>query len=160
MPDELPPFPAAHDPEFAEKRRAWMRAYAKLKNNTPEGRAANKARKDRYRAKPGVRDHERAWAREYNRTRRTPEQRRASAFKHHHGIERDEADRLSAAQGNRCATCGEPPTGRGHCGRLHVDHDHETGRIRGLLCNRCNQALGLVHDRPETLRAMIEYLSS
>ncbi len=42
-----------------------------------------------------------------------------------------------AAQGGGCALCGSPPRTR----QLHIDHDHKTGRVRGLLCFRCNRAL-------------------
>jgi hypothetical protein len=41
---------------------------------------------------------------------------------------------------------------------MHVDHDHGTGAIRGLLCSSCNQALGQMKERPELLRAAAEYL--
>jgi Recombination endonuclease VII len=43
-------------------------------------------------------------------------------------------DRLLAEQGGVCAICGATPKTR----RLHIDHDHKTGRVRGLLCHRCN----------------------
>ena len=46
-------------------------------------------------------------------------------------------DRLIAAQRGVCAICGAPPKTR----RLHIDHDHRTGKVRGLLCQRCNRAL-------------------
>lgn len=46
-------------------------------------------------------------------------------------------DRLIAAQGGVCAICGAPPKTR----RLHIDHDHRTDRVRGLLCQRCNRFL-------------------
>ena len=45
--------------------------------------------------------------------------------------------RMLEAQGGGCAICGTPPKSR----RLHVDHDHKTGNVRGLLCYRCNRAL-------------------
>lgn len=53
------------------------------------------------------------------------------------GVDAAEYDRLLAAQGGGCAICGALPKTR----RLHVDHDHRTGRVRGLLCHRCNRAL-------------------
>jgi recombination endonuclease VII len=49
----------------------------------------------------------------------------------------DEYDAMLAAQGGVCAICGNAPKTR----RLHVDHDHRTGAVRGLLCYRCNRAL-------------------
>lgn len=42
--------------------------------------------------------------------------------------------------------------------KLAIDHDHETGTVRGLLCPSCNQALGLLKDSPDILRAAIHYL--
>ena len=53
------------------------------------------------------------------------------------GVTVEQYDALLAAQGGGCAICGNPPKTR----RLHVDHDHKTGRVRGLLCHRCNRAL-------------------
>ena len=41
---------------------------------------------------------------------------------------------------------------------LHVDHDHETGKVRGLLCFSCNRILGASQDNPEILKILIEYL--
>jgi hypothetical protein len=53
------------------------------------------------------------------------------------GIDDATYERLLAAQGGHCALCPNVPKTR----RLHVDHDHKTGRVRGLLCYRCNRAL-------------------
>lgn len=49
----------------------------------------------------------------------------------------DQYERLLAAQGGHCALCPNGPKTR----RLHVDHEHSTGRVRGLLCHRCNRVL-------------------
>jgi Recombination endonuclease VII len=53
------------------------------------------------------------------------------------GVSDDEYARMLAAQNGGCAICGSPPKTR----RLHVDHDHGSGKVRGLLCHRCNRAL-------------------
>jgi hypothetical protein len=53
------------------------------------------------------------------------------------GLSLAEYDALLAAQGGGCAICGNPPKTR----RLDVDHDHKSGKVRGLLCHRCNRAL-------------------
>lgn len=66
-------------------------------------------------------------------------------------------------QGGRCAACGRPETSLGNHGkvkRLAVDHNHETGEVRGLLCLSCNVALGLVDDDVNRLLALAEYLRS
>ncbi|HEX2193006.1 MAG TPA: endonuclease VII domain-containing protein [Acidimicrobiales bacterium] len=73
------------------------------------------------------------------------------------GITIAEYDAMLAAQGGVCAVCKRPPTPGIS---LHVDHDHETGRIRGLLCFRCNNALGDLEDDPALLRAAARYLEA
>lgn len=63
------------------------------------------------------------------------------------------------AQGNRCAICGHPPSGKGHCSRLHVDHDKAAGQIRGMLCANCNRGIGLLRDSVSVLAAATLYLT-
>lgn len=58
-----------------------------------------------------------------------------------------------------CGICGSAKVGCSkRYGNFHVDHDHRTGRIRGLLCQGCNVGLGAFRDNPETLAKAIEYL--
>lgn len=62
---------------------------------------------------------------------------------------------MLAAQGGVCAICGETnASGRD----LSVDHDHETGEIRQLLCSNCNTGIGLLKDNPELLIKASAYL--
>ena len=66
----------------------------------------------------------------------------------------DQYDELSAQQGDKRAICsGVNKDGR----RLFVDHDHVTGKIRGLLCHNCNSVLGFAGDSPKFLAAAIKY---
>lgn len=70
-------------------------------------------------------------------------------------------DAMLAAQGDVCAICRNPETHPGHSGtprRLVVDHDHDTGMVRGILCSRCNQGVGYFSDSIATLEAAIAYL--
>lgn len=77
----------------------------------------------------------------------------------HYGISIADYEALRMAQGSRCAICGtDKPGGRGK--QLHVDHCHETGLIRGLLCNKCNSAIGYFADSPKRLRRAAAYLES
>ena len=48
--------------------------------------------------------------------------------------------------------------GCNHTGCLVVDHDHKTGKVRGLLCHNCNRALGLLHDDQELMQKASEYV--
>ncbi|WP_409071688.1 endonuclease VII domain-containing protein [Burkholderia pseudomallei] len=61
-------------------------------------------------------------------------------------------------QGGVCAICKRAPSGRGIAAVLHVDHDHTTGIVRGLLCTRCNRALGAFDDDPQRLIDAAAYL--
>ena len=64
-------------------------------------------------------------------------------------------------QNGVCATCKNPNTnGRKDTNNLYVDHNHETGKVRGLLCSNCNRALGLLGDNTHILQSMIEYLNA
>lgn len=72
--------------------------------------------------------------------------------------ERSYAD-LLAAQGGRCAVCGSADPRRKGDTNFVVDHDHATGRVRGLLCHHCNRALGLFQDSEELLLKAAAYLS-
>ena len=73
------------------------------------------------------------------------ESRRGARIKHRYGVTLEEYDRMFAAQDGKCAVCGEVPGDnvRAHWGgKLCIDHCHETGKVRGLLCNDCNLAVG------------------
>ena len=73
-----------------------------------------------------------------------------------YGISEVEYQHLLKKQKGLCAICGRGP-GRGDLA-LCVDHDHKTKRIRGLLCHRCNVALGLLDEKPQRLRKALRYL--
>ncbi|WP_233521924.1 endonuclease VII domain-containing protein [Streptomyces triticagri] len=65
---------------------------------------------------------------------------------------------MSAAQNHRCAICGahgDPADDN----RLHIDHDHDSGLVRGLLCGLCNRGIGALRHDPETLRSAMQYLA-
>lgn len=82
-----------------------------------------------------------------------PEQR-ATVLKRKYNLTPDEYDALLEAQGGGCAICGRAAG----MVRLAVDHDHQTGKIRGLLCAACNQGLGLFMDSSDHLQRAVEYL--
>ena len=74
-----------------------------------------------------------------------------------YGMTLADREALIAAQGGACAICGTT-TPTGHGARLHVDHCHATGEVRGMLCTKCNRALGLFEDNTESLASAITYL--
>lgn len=72
-------------------------------------------------------------------------------LKARYGLTLEEFDRRVKAQNGVCAVCKEAPA-------TDVDHDHRTGRVRGILCEPCNGSIGLFHDDPKIIRKAIEYL--
>lgn len=79
-------------------------------------------------------------------------QRRIYQLRSQFGLTPDDYEAMVQAQDGRCALCQQP------CAKLHVDHCHTSGRIRGLLCVPCNVFLGRIHESVETLERMIAYL--
>lgn len=79
-----------------------------------------------------------------------------------YGLTRSEYDALLAAQSGRCKICGRTETHTSNGGdavrELAVDHCHDTGQVRGLLCGRCNSAIGLLGHDEELLLAAVRYL--
>lgn len=112
-----------------------------------------------YRSDPKVRERQRRAAEEYRG--RYPDRVRATNrsggregyLRKRYGMSEAEFNRRAAAQGGGCAICGRQ-------GELHVDHDHGTSAVRGLLCGQCNRALGLLADDPARLAAAIAYLNA
>lgn len=74
-----------------------------------------------------------------------------------YGLSDEQYQTLLAAQDGRCAICGGTEWG-GKTKTPHVDHDHATGAVRGLLCSACNHGLGNFRDDPVRMRAAADYL--
>jgi NAD-dependent dihydropyrimidine dehydrogenase PreA subunit len=86
---------------------------------------------------------------------RHPDKRRQYSIKERgYEISNDEYHQMLEDQEGACGICNEEPEGRG----LHIDHDHTTGKVRALLCHRCNTALGLLRESPSLLRTAADYL--
>jgi len=98
------------------------------------------------------------YAREWNRKNRDSSRR--TKYKVHlrsaYNISVAEYEKMSLSQMGLCAICDEPPGNMKP--RLVVDHNHETGKVRGLLCGGCNILLGNAKDSIALLRRAIAYL--
>lgn len=77
-----------------------------------------------------------------------------AAYRRKYGISYDTYLRISASQGGLCAICKCRPKKK-----LVVDHAHDTGEVRGLLCAPCNSGIGLLRDSPEVLLGGVDYLA-
>lgn len=146
----------------------------KARRRTPEERAKANAYAREYRKRPDRREKHLADMRarhtanalEINQNRRE-RYRNDSSYRHQkrignicwlYGISPEEYNSLVLGQDGKCAVCHKPE-GTSRRERLCVDHDHDTGKVRGLLCSGCNVALGLLEEdvyRIEELRAYLE----
>lgn len=78
-----------------------------------------------------------------------------------YGVSREEINKMVEDSGGRCNICGSigfVMDKSKHSAKLVVDHDHQTDRVRGLLCHNCNRGLGLFQDDRRILENSIEYL--
>lgn len=78
-------------------------------------------------------------------------------IQHRYGLNMRQYKTLLELQDNRCAICRQEEQKRSH---LSVDHDHATGKVRGLLCDDCNNMLGRAKDNPDVLRQAALYLEN
>jgi hypothetical protein len=113
------------------------------------------SRRQRYAEDPDYRERNIASARRY----RASHKEKLSDFERQrrYGLSAADYQAMLARQGGRCAACKKKP---GPKSRLEVDHCHLTGRVRGLLCTKCNTMLGMGDDDPDRLRAGIAYLEA
>jgi len=109
---------------------------------------------------PEQREAQRKYSREWMREHRKNHFSGNANLWQNHGITQAQYDAMHVAQNGRCAICQtDKPTGRGK--KLHVDHCHRTKKIRRLLCQRCNSAIGFLEylQHNHLLEAAISYLN-
>jgi hypothetical protein len=127
------------------------------------------AKRQRYLADPAVvKARVKRWQQEnperlnaYRRARRlepeVKERERAGHLKRKYGMTIEQYLAMLAAQGGGCFICTRPPR---EDSSLHVDHDHSTGTVRGILCFACNNALADFQEDTQLLRKAIDYLAT
>jgi len=93
--------------------------------------------------------NQRAWR------KANPDKFKNIQLKYRFGITLKEHNDMLTAQKNKCAICNKTFRKKA---KICIDHSHVTGKIRGLLCQNCNVALGMVDDKIATLKNMISYL--
>lgn len=110
------------------------------------------------------------WSKDGKRSHCKACRRQASADRHRetnllqkYDLTLQEYDELIKTQGGVCACCGKPETaldtkGNGKLRPLSIDHCHISDAIRGLLCYRCNITLGILHENPERVKALLKYV--
>lgn len=140
-------YDAARYLENRESRRAHNKEYYKNPENVAKRKAYLAARY------PEKRESLLAYAKEY---RGKYSEELSYIYLRKYGITSDEYNELFESQQGRCAICGGHQTEFKK--RLHVDHDHDTGQVRGLLCGTCNTGLGMFRDNIDLLDKAIKYL--
>lgn len=131
------------DPGTAELLRvpgdpsAAAKACKKCKQTKPLGDFPNT---------PRTRDKRESWCKECHKPGN-----RDRTIRRKYGITSAQYDAMVEAQGGRCAACGESH-------KLVIDHCHKSGKVRALLCDRCNRLLGVADDKIDLLKAAIAFL--
>lgn len=123
--------------EYRKLHREQLKEYAKEYYKNNKEKALESSRKSRIKNKENV---------------------RVSQLKCTYGITLDDWNSLFEKQEGRCAICKRPQDYFEKS--LAVDHNHKTGKVRGLLCENCNRAIGLLYDNIDSLRNAIDYLES
>lgn len=160
----------------AERTRLWKKAHPERvrqlnaeslqrspRQYTPEQRAAAVQRTKQWGKDNPERAAElrRATVRRYTakHPERVKQRFRKWVLRTKYNITWEQYHEMLEAQGGCCAICEtDKPEGRGQC--FHVDHDHKTGRVRGLLCTNCNNMLGRAKDNPALLRKGASFLEA
>lgn len=140
--------------ERALRQKEYFRAWRLANPERAKAIQARYAKKHR----DELREKSRRWSKA-NHGRYRDEKRRAH-LRREFGLTIDQYEEMFTAQGGLCAICRHPETHRRKNERhnLAIDHCHATGRVRGLLCNSCNRAIGLLKDSIELAQAAAEYL--
>jgi protein-arginine kinase activator protein McsA len=137
----------------SEKGKAACRRNHATYRATAKGKAACAGTYSRYmKSEKGINTRK-----VYTRSEARHRQDRVSRLIREYNITPEIFDSMSAAQGGGCAICRKPNTRRA---QLVVDHDHSTGKVRGLLCDNCNLALGYLKDNLDILLRAADYLRS
>lgn len=149
--------------KYYHQNRAFVRD--KIKQYRQEKgdivRAQEAQGRERHREKRRVRNHiyykktrQQQVVYSRNRYRQQEPTYRNSRLKQMYGLSLDDYNQMFIAQGGVCAVCLNPPVKK----RLSVDHDHQTGKVRGLLCASCNFGIGRFKDNADYLERAAMYL--
>lgn len=90
---------------------------------------------------------------------KNPDRQHKTEIKRNYGISIEKYNEMLTAQSCKCLICSKQHDPTIKKGRLFVDHDHQTGEVRGLLCGKCNMALGLFNDNIDLIKKAISYLA-
>ena len=143
------------------KKREWFRKYSKKwrLDNLEKVREQGRAAAVRWRASNAEQHRQEVKSSDYDWAKRYPDRAKLKGRRRHlrdkYGMSIQDYDRMLQAQGGLCKICQEPPRIRSF---LVVDHCHKSGKVRALLCQPCNIALGYFQDNIPRVLAAAAYL--
>lgn len=149
------------DDNKRETRKDYMKGYAKQNRDrfrrTPEQQQRyNARRRQAYARDETYREGIKTKVKAYNA--KNPDKKKDQHLREHFGISLTDYQEILAKQKGKCAICGSTTSKVKIAKYLYVDHDHNTGEIRGLLCNNCNFGIGQFKDDVNLLLKAVEYL--
>lgn len=113
------------------------------------------------RCKDGIRTQckecHKTYQNKYSKSR--PEKIREQHYRREFGITTEDYNRMLKEQNNQCMICKRSDNHKRNR-HFHVDHCHSTGKVRGLLCQKCNMGLGMFDDNLELIKTAVSYLES
>lgn len=135
------------DPEYRERQNRYRREY--YARNVLFRELLLEKRRGEYERNQSLRDRVKK-TEQYNRIKRL------------YGLELDTVLDMLDNQNNKCAICGTSNWGNTNSYQMmpNIDHDHKTGRVRGLLCKKCNSGLSYFYDNTHFLLNAIAYLEA
>ncbi len=135
-----------YNKEYSARPR--VKEWARIRNARPERKAVRKRYKQSLQGKEAdKRSRRKNWA------KHAPLREKQLLWRY--GLTPLEFQKMLELQSGLCAICSTP-----FVSRPHVDHNHKTQKVRGLLCSNCNLGLGLFLDNPFILKMALEYLQS
>lgn len=167
---KLPPRPKKGEADYEKKLRAHVAAYNKVYREANKEKIAalrvaweksNSEKRAAYQTVYREANKEKITARRVAWEKANPEKRKTASRRRRAkrvGLLPADIDAMIENQNGLCAICGNPPNGKKATAILQLDHCHTTGKMRAMLCNKCNVALGHVMDQPGLLRTAADYL--
>lgn len=143
------------------KQTGYMKQYSQehkeelAKKKQEYNPTRNEARRIRYREDEEYREYTKLKVKRYQESH--PDVRKNQRMRKY-GISAKDYEEMWDKQNGRCLICGEKKENKGKYNSLFVDHNHETGKVRGLLCQRCNFLIGQARDDVKVLKSAIKYL--
>ena len=95
---------------------------------------------------------------EYLKNRQAERSKRLMPHLSAYGITKSDYEEMLHEQDSACAVCGKSGGWSANGGRLVVDHDHDTGKVRGLLCPSCNRGIGQFFDSADSMQSAARYI--